>query len=217
MPRALAFHSEALEEFEAPALWYAAIRLSLGEAFIGQVEAATTRAVRAPMTGAPLGSLRRVFVKRFLYFMLYAVEDTHVYVLAVAHFRKRPGYWRRRSQPQDGAGLSRLLPMAAGVVAGLGRSLLCERRRDSLATAPPPHSIEASAARAYVMWVTRQWRRTALGQITSDFVLHRRCRRVHRFGCESCSDVCIGLACQSRAICSTKPCSSQRQPARVIL
>ncbi|HRQ78484.1 MAG TPA: type II toxin-antitoxin system RelE/ParE family toxin [Gemmatimonadaceae bacterium] len=98
MARALAFHPEALEEFEAAALRYAAIRPALGEAFIDRVEAATTRAVHSPMTGAPLGSLRRVFVKRFPYFVLYAVEESRIVVLAVAHFRQRPGYWRRRSQ-----------------------------------------------------------------------------------------------------------------------
>ncbi len=77
---------------------YSGIRASLGDAFIDRVEAATARAVRAPMTGAPMGSsLRRVFVKRFPYFVLYVVEDSRIFVLAVAHFRQRPGYWRRRS------------------------------------------------------------------------------------------------------------------------
>ncbi len=97
MARALEFHPEAREEFEAAALRYAEIRASLGDAFVDRVEAATTRAVRAPMTGAPLGTLRRVFVKRFPYFVLYAVEDARIVVLAVAHFRQRPGYWRRRA------------------------------------------------------------------------------------------------------------------------
>ncbi|MBL8998730.1 MAG: type II toxin-antitoxin system RelE/ParE family toxin [Gemmatimonadetes bacterium] len=97
MARALEFHPEAREEFEAAAVRYAGIRASLGDAFVDRVDAATARAVRAPMTGAPLGSLRRVFVKRFPYFVLYAVEDSRIFVLAVAHFRQRPGYWRRRA------------------------------------------------------------------------------------------------------------------------
>lgn len=98
MARVLEFHPEARAEFEAAALRYAEIRASLGAAFLDRVEAATARAVRAPMTGAPIGSeLRRVFVKRFPYFVLYAVEDSRLFVLAVAHFRQRPGYWRRRS------------------------------------------------------------------------------------------------------------------------
>jgi hypothetical protein len=51
------------------------------------------------MTNRPLGSLRRVFVRRFPYFVLYAAEDARVYVRAVAHFGQRPGKWRRRWHP----------------------------------------------------------------------------------------------------------------------
>jgi plasmid stabilization system protein ParE len=96
--RAVAFHPEAQQEFEAAALYSAAIRPLLGHGCIDQVEAATVRAVRAPITGTLLGPLRRVFVKRFPYFVLYAVEASRIYVLAVAHSRQRPGYWRLRSQ-----------------------------------------------------------------------------------------------------------------------
>jgi plasmid stabilization system protein ParE len=95
--RVLAFHPEAQEEFVAAALRYAGIRPALGDAFVDRVEAAASRAVRAPNTGAPMGrDLRRVFVKRFPYFVLYAVEEARVVIIAVAHFRQRPGYWRAR-------------------------------------------------------------------------------------------------------------------------
>ena len=95
MPRVLVVIPEAREEIERAASWYATIRPSLGDAFVDQVAAATSRAVRAPFTGAPLGELRRVFVSRFPYYVLYAVEETQVVILAVAHFRRRPGYWDR--------------------------------------------------------------------------------------------------------------------------
>lgn len=98
MARALEFHPEAEDELDAAAARYARIRPSLGHAFVDRVEAATSRAVRAPATGAPMGSsLRRVFVKRFPYFVLYAVEESRIFIVAVAHFRQRPGYWRHRT------------------------------------------------------------------------------------------------------------------------
>ena len=97
MARTLAFHPEAEEELDRAATRYARIRSSLGEAFLVRVEAATSRAVRAPATGSPMGPhLRRVFVKRFPYFVLYAVEDSRIFIVAVAHFKQRPGYWRSR-------------------------------------------------------------------------------------------------------------------------
>ena len=97
MARALEFHPEARDEFFAAAARYAAIRPSLGAAFQEHVEAATDRAVRSPATGARVGAeLRRVFVRRFPYFVLYSADDAQIFVVAVAHFRQRPGYWRQR-------------------------------------------------------------------------------------------------------------------------
>jgi toxin ParE1/3/4 len=37
-----------------------------------------------------------MFVPRFPYALIYAVEERRVFVVAVAHFRRRPGYWRDR-------------------------------------------------------------------------------------------------------------------------
>lgn len=105
VPHAVAFHPEVQQEFEDAALRSAAIRPSPGEGYIDQVEAATARAVQAPITGAPLGPLCRVFVKRFPYFALNAVEASRNYVVAVAHVRQHPGFWRLRSQRQDETGI----------------------------------------------------------------------------------------------------------------
>lgn len=41
-------------------------------------------------------ALRRVFVARFPYFVLYAPDDAPMEIVTVAHFRRRPGYWRDR-------------------------------------------------------------------------------------------------------------------------
>jgi hypothetical protein len=70
---------------------------ALGFAFARAVKEAVHRAAEAPDHGALLGTeIRRVFVDAFPYAILYAVESTGLIVVAVAHFRRRPGYWRRR-------------------------------------------------------------------------------------------------------------------------
>lgn len=67
-------------------------------ALLAEVQAATENAQHMPQAGASVsGELRRVFVRRFPYYLLYAAEETRVYILAVAHFCRRPGYWRSRS------------------------------------------------------------------------------------------------------------------------
>lgn len=40
--------------------------------------------------------IRRVLVHRFPYGLLYSVDGGHLYILAVMHLRRQPGYWRER-------------------------------------------------------------------------------------------------------------------------
>ncbi|MFN7532050.1 MAG: type II toxin-antitoxin system RelE/ParE family toxin [Gemmatimonas sp.] len=92
------FHPEARAEFDAAMEYYELVRPGLGSAFLAEVQAATEYAQRLPQAGAPVSDdLRRTFIRRFPYYLLYAAEATRTYILAVAHFRRRPGYWRSRS------------------------------------------------------------------------------------------------------------------------
>lgn len=56
------------------------------------------RALAAPSEGAPLaGGRRRLLLDRFPYVLIYRpLPGGGVRVLAVAHGRRRPGYWRHR-------------------------------------------------------------------------------------------------------------------------
>lgn len=78
-------------------VYYDAVRPHLGSAFLDAVQEATDYVQRVPLAGAPASSgLRRVMVRRFPYYLLYVVEETRIFLLAVAHFRRRPGYWQPR-------------------------------------------------------------------------------------------------------------------------
>jgi toxin ParE1/3/4 len=91
------FHPEAQAEFDAAADRYQRERHGLGAEFVAAVEAAVGRAAGTPLAGAPLAAdVRRVFMRRFPYAVLYAPESNRLLVLAVAHLRRRPGYWRHR-------------------------------------------------------------------------------------------------------------------------
>jgi plasmid stabilization system protein ParE len=91
------FHPAAREEFDAAMAYYEAARPHLGFAFLEAVQEATTHAQRVPLAGSPVSTgLRRILVRRFPYYLLYAVEETRIFLLAVAHFRRRPRYWQQR-------------------------------------------------------------------------------------------------------------------------
>jgi plasmid stabilization system protein ParE len=91
------FHAEAEAELVAAAASYEAHRSGLGVEFIAEVERATGALVSYPKIGHRFSRrLRRVLVLRFPYGLLYRIEADAVRIVAVAHLRRRPGYWRHR-------------------------------------------------------------------------------------------------------------------------
>lgn len=42
--------------------------------------------------------VRRHFSETFPYAVLYVEKPDHVLILAIAHFKRRPGYWRERQR-----------------------------------------------------------------------------------------------------------------------
>ena len=91
------FVDEALSEFLEQILYYEERQKGLGDRFRLAVEAATTLAATHPKLGSPWKlKTRRVFAKGFMFSVVYRVEPDELVVFAVAHFRRRPTYWRRR-------------------------------------------------------------------------------------------------------------------------
>jgi toxin ParE1/3/4 len=87
------FHPAAEAELVAAAEFYNAHSPGLGLDFISEVQRSTI--------GHPFSKrLRRVLVRRFPYGLLYIHDAKNVFVVAVAHVRRRPGYWRRRRPAQ---------------------------------------------------------------------------------------------------------------------
>ncbi len=102
MKRPVRLEAEAEDELDASAAWYERQRPGLGQDFIDEVAAALTRVGEAPQTfnlipGVPQAlGIRRAGVHRFPYAVLFFEQPDVVRVLAVAHQRRRPGYWRAR-------------------------------------------------------------------------------------------------------------------------
>lgn len=98
MARHVEFHPEAAAEFDAALDYYRAARGGLAERFLAAVRASTDVAIASPDAGHALpGSVRRLLIRGFPYAVLYAAESERIYILAVAHTRRRPGYWRPRA------------------------------------------------------------------------------------------------------------------------
>ena len=102
MSEPVRFASEASSEPQDAVRWYEDQRAGLGAAFLAAVEATVDLLVRWPRSGAVITGvsaepeIRRLPVYRFPYHVAYVITEDQIYVLAVAHDRRRPRYWRGR-------------------------------------------------------------------------------------------------------------------------
>lgn len=94
---AYSFHPEADAELEDASLFYESRMAGLGKSFAIEVERTISLIRQFPDAGSPIGlARRRVLLARFPYSVIYRHDPDAVVILAVAHQRRRPGYWRRR-------------------------------------------------------------------------------------------------------------------------
>jgi len=91
------FHPEAEAEFLGAIDFYEARDPGLGQDFAIEVYSAIQRIVSFPTAWPVLGGdVRRCLTSRFPYGILYTIEPNGVFILAVMHLHRAPGYWRDR-------------------------------------------------------------------------------------------------------------------------
>lgn len=90
---------EAFLEIRNAAAFYEDSQLDLGKVFLASVEAATEEIVRHPLRWRKIkGKFRRYLIHGFPYGLMYAVQDDTIYVAAVMHLKRKPGYWVPRAK-----------------------------------------------------------------------------------------------------------------------
>ena len=88
----------AEEEMTEAALFYEAARSGLGDTFLDDIQHAIESVRRHPELGESVAfGFRRVLVRRFPFSIIYAVEPEGIAVVAIAHQRRRPEYWKGRA------------------------------------------------------------------------------------------------------------------------
>jgi toxin ParE1/3/4 len=96
------FEDEADVEYRDAGRWYDAKSAGLGTEFFDEVDAAVRRILDSPRAGAPVPRvprdlpIRRLAVKRFPYHVVYMEATDVLWILAIAHDRRKPGFWKHR-------------------------------------------------------------------------------------------------------------------------
>lgn len=89
------FLPPAEEEMTEASVFYQVASAGLGADFLNDVQRVVDTLRAHPALGTPVGEgLRRALLHRFPFSLIYSVEVDEILVVAVAHQKRRPGYWR---------------------------------------------------------------------------------------------------------------------------
>ena len=96
----LVIDEEAETELEAACDWYDSQRAGLGHDLVLAVDEAVTSIGNVPPLTVPfvppeLGA-KRVLVRRYPYSVIFYETDEEVRIVAFAHYKRKPGYWKDR-------------------------------------------------------------------------------------------------------------------------
>ena len=93
----IGFHPDADAEVTEAARYYEVRKSGLGSDLIGEVERALDQILTNPEASQRIGRrVRRKSLWRFPYNLIYAVYPDRIRILACAHQKRRPFYWRKR-------------------------------------------------------------------------------------------------------------------------
>ena len=92
---------DAEEEAEASAIWYDEQLVGLGDDFLDELVGALQQIESDPnrfptLETAKSKQIRRCRLTRFPYLIIFEILDSEIVVLAVAHAKRKPNYWRKR-------------------------------------------------------------------------------------------------------------------------
>jgi plasmid stabilization system protein ParE len=91
------FHPEAEAELNSAIEYYEQREPGLGFDFSLEVYSSLQGILSFPQSWPVLdGEVRRCLIHRFPYGILYSVEADSIFVLAIMHLRREPGYWKDR-------------------------------------------------------------------------------------------------------------------------
>jgi plasmid stabilization system protein ParE len=90
-------HPTARAELQAAYEWYFERSPAAASGFLGEIERAVVAISENPSMWPPyMESTRHCILRRFPFSVVYRIANAKILIVAFAHGRRRPGYWRDR-------------------------------------------------------------------------------------------------------------------------
>jgi toxin ParE1/3/4 len=96
-------HPQAKTELDETIAYYESKVAGLGLDFHASVERAIQKIQRNPRTWPPHtdARFRKYLLERFPYSVFYMERPEAIWIVAIAHAKRRPDYWRRRKSERS--------------------------------------------------------------------------------------------------------------------
>ena len=91
------FHPDVEQEVGDGYTWYETQMSGLGEDFLHELETGLVSVQTMPEAWATVTpGFRRYLLQKFPYGIIYQLTSQSIFVVAVMHLNRKPGYWKER-------------------------------------------------------------------------------------------------------------------------
>ncbi|MEH2459026.1 type II toxin-antitoxin system RelE/ParE family toxin [Nostoc sp.] len=89
----------ASKELDAAIAYYEAQKVGLGLDLLSEVEKVIFKIQQNPNLATPhkIEGIRRYAIQRFPYLIFYTELEEVIWVIAIAHGKRKPNYWKQRN------------------------------------------------------------------------------------------------------------------------
>lgn len=95
--RKLVFHPDIKIEIKESYQWYESNAEGLGEDFIAELESGFKIIKESPDIWPAISiNFKRYLLNRFPFGIIYQMQPDCIYIVAVMHLKRNPGYWTKR-------------------------------------------------------------------------------------------------------------------------
>lgn len=98
------FHPQARIELEQSVEFYESQQSRIGLEFLGEVYSTIQRITEFPNAYPTLSkNTRRCLTNKFPFAVIYQVKINEIFIVAITHLARKPGYWKERTnyKPQQ--------------------------------------------------------------------------------------------------------------------
>ena len=91
------YHAEAFDEYREAVLHYNNISSTIANQFVVKIEQTVALIREQPNAWVVVSkNIRRSIVKGYPYSIFFSVYSGKIYILAIAHQKRKPNYWKKR-------------------------------------------------------------------------------------------------------------------------